>query len=281
MSLFMFDAMSMIRAGVLPSLLRLMIPNLPKLPQFSRVTAEIERQYGVKSPGFAQFLNTTGTITISYTSKLLQPGNEKMPDSIKFVGPSVQPRTDQSDFPFDQLTGQALIYISLGTVINQNQEFYQRCFQAFGDSGCQVVMSVGKKMDIASLGELPENFIVRNFVPQLEILQRAALFITHSGMNSVHEGLYYNVPLLLVPQQVEQRYVASRIQELGAGLMLSSATPSVHELQTSARGIMDDTQFKRQATVAGDSLRQAGGHQRAADEILLLIRAGLYKEKPG
>ena len=64
---------------------------------------------------------------------------------------------------------------------------HTRCHSA--NLNYRVVMSVGSRIDIASLGTIPGNFIVKAFVPQLQLLQRAALFITHGGMNSVNEGL--------------------------------------------------------------------------------------------
>ncbi len=60
--------------------------------------------------------------------------------------------------------------------------------------------SVGTQTQIAELGDTPTNFIVRNYEPQLEVLQHAKLFITHGGMNSTSEGLYYGVPLIVLPQ---------------------------------------------------------------------------------
>lgn len=271
MSLFMFDTLLLIRSGASGALIPMMLRNFGKIPKFNRIAGELNKQYGIKNPGFAQFLNATGKITISYTSKMLQPAGDKMPSSIKFVGPAIEPRLDNSDFPFDQLSGQPLIYISLGTVINQNVAFYRQCIEAFGGKPYQVVLSIGKKTDIAALGAIPANFIVRNFVPQLEILQKASLFITHAGMNSVHEGLYYHVPLLLVPQQVEQRYVAMRIQMLNAGLMLASTTPSAADLLSNAQRILQDAKFKQGAAEVGKSLKEAGGVQRAAGEILQLV----------
>lgn len=66
----------------------------------------------------------------------------------------------------------------------------------------------------------PENFTVRPFVNQNEILKHAALFITAGGMNSLHEALYFGVPCLMCPQQGEQRLNARRFERLGFGKIL-------------------------------------------------------------
>ncbi len=261
MSILTLTPGMIVQSGQLPSLLRLILPNLGQLRQFGKVAGELERTYGIKPPNFANFLNAMGTISLSYTSAAFQPDSDKLDKSIRFVGPAIEPRADASGFPFDQLDDRPLVYISLGTVINQNLDFYRACLRAFGNGPYQVVMSIGQRTDIAALGEIPANFIVRNHVPQLEILQRAALFITHAGMNSV--------PMVLVPQQAEQNLVAWRAQQLGVGLKLNKV--SLERLREMAGRILKDDTFRQKAAMLGESLRCAGSYRRAADEVLAMV----------
>src|SRR5690606_28762419 len=95
----------------------------------------------------------------------------------------------------------------------------QTTFTAFADYPAQFILSVGKNTDTTQLGSIPANFIVQNHVPQLEVLQCVDAFITHGGMNSIHEGLYYAVPQIVVPQHFEQYTNGKRLVEVGAGLM--------------------------------------------------------------
>lgn len=126
-------------------------------------------------------------------------------------------------------------------------------------------MSLGKRLSIGALGHIPANFIVRPYVPQLELLERADLFITHAGVNSVHQALYYGMPLLFVPQQLEQALVAARITELGAGLVLRK--PSVAVLRSMAGRLLGDANYRLRAAALGADLRAAGGVKRAANEV--------------
>ncbi len=270
MSTLLMTPQLVLQSGQLLNLISLILRNWRYLRQLKRIASSIERRYHLKAPGFADTMGGTGTITLNYTSALFQPGSAKLPSSIKFVGPSIETRPQSSGFPFDQLDSRPLIYISLGTVINANRDFYVQCLHAFASPDYQVVMSVGNKIAIDSLGDIPQNFIVRPFVPQLEVLQRAHLFITHGGLNSVHEGLYYDVPLLLVPQQDEQRLTASRVQQLGVGINLAGISITASTLRDAARRILQASSFKAQAQYIGESLRSAGGYRRAADEILNL-----------
>jgi len=273
-TLLSFDPLMMIRTSGLFPILRLGFASFPYLRQFTQKAKEIERAYPVITmPDFIRFMDMRGTLTISYTSSMFQPQADRLAPDVKFVGPSIEPRPRDSDFPWDALDGRPLIYISLGTVINQNAAFYRSSFDAFKDTSAQVVMSVGKATDIAALGSIPPNFIVRNYIPQLEILQKATAFVTHGGMNSIHEALYYNVPLIVVPQSPEQRVVAKRVKELGAGMHLNNATPSASDLARAAQFVMNDPKYRECAALVGESLRSAGGPTRAADEIEHLIRA--------
>jgi MGT family glycosyltransferase len=194
-----------------------------------------------------------------------------MPDlfdsSYKFVGPTPYARPVAEPFPFDQLGDKPLIYISLGTVNNRAREFYQATFDAFRDGPYQVVLTVGKQTEIASLGSIPSNFIVRNFVPQSEIVPRAVLFINHSGMNSVHDSLLEGVPMVLVPQQMEQALVAQQVKRLGAGVVISKQQATAARLRDAAATVLNNPSYRENAKRAGDTLRQAGGAARAADEI--------------
>ena len=88
------------------------------------------------------------------------------------------------------------------------------------------------------LGTIPRNFIVQEFVPQLELLQRTALFITHGGMNSVSEALYYGVPLVVIPQSADQNLVGQRIEQLGAGKALRRTSVTAQRLRSVAEDIL-------------------------------------------
>ncbi|MGV2806296.1 glycosyl transferase family 1, partial [Clostridium perfringens] len=137
-------------------------------------------------------------LTIVYTTREFQPEEEAFGQSYKFVGPSISSRLTQENFDFTAIQGKTPIYISLGTVFNHAMDFYKLCIEAFGNTDHTIVMSSGSKVQISDLGEIPTNFIVKNYVPQTDVLQHAKLFITHGGMNSTHEGLYYGVPLIVI-----------------------------------------------------------------------------------
>ncbi|MEO8609573.1 MAG: macrolide family glycosyltransferase [Chloroflexota bacterium] len=251
---------------------------LPVIPRYMRTARRIRRNLGVKNIGLLGAVMNTGEMNIIYTSRDFQPGASRFDERFQFVGPSISPRPDDSGFPFEQITRQPVIYISLGTIHNDNLDFYRQCFAAFADHPGQFILSAGKRTDLQVLGDIPANFIVRNFVPQLEVLERTDVFITHGGMNSVSEGLWYGVPLVAIPHQVEQAVVAHEVEKQGAGLALGMQPPFGHvtasELRAAVDRILADrTPYQQAAVRLGDSFRAAGGYARAADAILAFAQS--------
>jgi MGT family glycosyltransferase len=123
------------------------------------------------------------------------------------------------------------VYVSLGTLFNADASFYRCCFEALGELDLQVILSVGSNVALASLGRAPVNFHVHSHVPQLDVLRRASVFVTHGGMNSVTESLWYAVPMVVIPQMSEQAMVGRRVEQLGAGVYLSKSEVTAETLR--------------------------------------------------
>ena len=208
--------------------------------------------------------NNNDTNTIVYTSKEFQPMAETFSEKFYFVGPSV------SNGAYKVISKtKKQIYISLGTINNKNNEFYKNCIQAFKDLDIDVVMSVGKNTDIKSLGAIPNNFCIKHSVNQIEVLQNSDVFITHCGMNSVNESLYYKVPMVLFPYHSEQKMVAKRVYDLGAGIILNKNT--IDDIKKSTLGVLYNDKYKENAIKLSESFNRAGGAKKASDIILAII----------
>lgn len=253
--------------SLLPELLQQRWQARKEVARAREVARQLHDTYHVKKLSIYDANVNFGDMTLIYTSKFFHPFSHTFDSSVKFVGPSILPRPEVPEFPYDQLTGDRLIYISLGTLFTNHLEFFRACVKAFGNGKYQVVMSIGRNVALSDLGPLPSNFIVRDFVPQLEILQRAALFITHGGMNSASEGMYYGVPLIVVPQAQDQFYVAKRVTRLKAGKMLLMKNVNPQRLRQVAQEILDNPLYAHNSALVGSSFRASGGYIRAADEI--------------
>jgi len=245
------------------------------------LTRQISATYGVRRPSFFEMANNAGQLNIVFTSRYFQPGGHAFNETYLFVGSSIIGRPGTPAFPYEALDRERpLIYISLGTLFNARQDFYQCCFAAFAGSRYQVVLSVGRKTPIASPGSVPANFIVREYVPQLDILQRAALFISHEGMNSVNEALYYEVPLVVIPQSADQPWVARRVARLGAGKIIRRAHVSASRLRSVAEEVLTHATYTQRSKQIGETLREAGGPERAADAIQQFLQSAVRYVPP-
>jgi MGT family glycosyltransferase len=220
-------------------------------------------------------------LNIVFTSRYFQPNDEDFDESFVFVGPSIAPREETIDFPLDfpaHCTG-PLVYVSLGTtVFAANVAFYRSCFQAFGDTDKRVILSAGQWTDPQSLADAPPNFIVRPYVPQLEILKLADVFITHGGMGSVSEGLLYGVALIVIPQAADQPFVAQRVGRLGAGYVLYRQPDRPAELNRLVDAVVADESVHAECDRIAQSFKEAGGFVRAADAILEHLSEGGMKD---
>jgi MGT family glycosyltransferase len=205
------------------------------------------------------FSNRSG-LNVVYTAREFQPRPELFDDSYRFVGPSLDEAAPTEPL-LAQVGDAPLIYVSLGSLLAGRPEFYRVCIEALGGLPEKVLLTA------EDLGPVPANFVVARRVEQLAVLARASLAITHGGMNSVSEALSYGVPMLVLPHTSEQRLVAARVREVGAGLVLSQH-PDREELRKGVRTVLDDASFRRAAARMGESLKAAGGYRRAAAEIL-------------
>ena len=207
--------------------------------------------------------NSPNDNTIVYTSRTFQPCAETFDEThYRFVGPSVR------DVESHEKSGRPLVYVSLGTVINDRPGFYRALIEALRNEDVDLLISCGKAFDPACLGELPANVRVEQYVDQMDVLSRASLFITHCGMNSASEGMWMAVPELLFPLTGEQWAVARRVAEVGAGTILNEGdAKNVERLKAAVLCALVDEGISAGAARMSNDLRSCAGPIGAADFI--------------
>ena len=249
-----------------------LLGGLLGLGSYFETARRLTRRYATPAPGIVAYLGNPQPLNIIFTSREFQPGSQAFGEEYVFVGPSIPPlRDDGCEFPFDQLDARPLIYVSLGTTFHDAPAFYRACFEALGRGPWQVVLSTGGADQ--HLEPWPDNLFVRPYVPQLAMLEHTSVFVTHGGMNSANEALYFGVPLVVVPQRGDQHMVGARVAELGAGLSISPRDLNAARLRAAVERVLGDTAFRKRALALGASLRAAGGYERAADAIQAYARS--------
>ncbi len=209
--------------------------------------------------------NDENTHTVVYTSPEFQPCAETFTDKYAFVGPSIRPA--QSEI---EKTKEKLVYISMGTVNNDMLPFYKKCIAALGQTDYQVILSVGNLVSVEQFGELPENVKIFSSVDQIAVLQKADVFLSHCGMNSVNESLFFSVPLVMLPQTPEQGGVATRVAQLGAGKKLEKT--DAEEIRKAVEEVLANSSYKENAARIAEGFRSCAGAAGAADKILSVCK---------
>lgn len=234
---------------------------LLSMPKVTKQIKRLQRKgYPVKSV-LDIIQNDDRTHTIVYTSAEFQPCSETFSDKYAFVGPSIRPTTGTVEKRRSRL-----VYISMGTVNNDMLPLYRSCLSALSGTEYQVILAVGNTVPIESFGELPEHISVFPQVDQIAVLQQADLFVSHCGMNSVNESLFFGVPLLMLPQTPEQSGVAERVAQLGAGILLKKS-----DAAAIAQGIeraFTDSSYRENARKISAGFQACSGAKGAADKIL-------------
>ena len=251
-------------AKIMKQSFRELLAFFAAMPKINRDVRRLQATgYPVKSV-LDLIQNDQNTHTIVYTSPEFQPCAESFSDKYAFVGPSVRPAREQVTKTHDKL-----VYVSMGTVVNDRLALYRNCIAALAGENVQLILSVGEQVNIAALGPLPENVSVYPKVDQIAVLEKADAFLSHCGMNSASESLYYGVPLLCFPQTKEQGGVAARVTALGAGLMLEN--PSVSAIKAAVKLLLSDTKIKANAEEIASSFHRCTGPIAAADKIEQVI----------
>ena len=199
----------------------------------------------------------------------------ELPSCFHFTGPYSNPKSREPvSFPYEKLTGEPLIYASMGTVQNRLLWIFPRIAEACVGLDAQLVIALGGGASPDSLPELPGNPIVVGYAPQLELLQKATLTITHAGMNTTLESLSNGVPMVAIPITNDQPGVAARIAWTGTGEVIPLGKVRVKKLQKAIKRVLTEDSYKKNALRLQEAIIRAGGVSRAADIIEQVVATG-------
>ena len=190
------------------------------------------------------------------------------PPRLHYTGPFVHAgQRPAVDFPWERLDGRPLIYASMGTLQNGSEAIFRTIVEACATLDAQLLLSLGGGIDPARLGKLAGNPLVVSFAPQLEILKRASLVITHAGINTVLESLCEGVPMVAVPLAHDQPGVAARVKARGACVVVPLRSLSAARLRKAVKLVLQDSRYREAAQRLQSTIQGTDGPGRAADLI--------------
>jgi MGT family glycosyltransferase len=191
-----------------------------------------------------------------------------LPPEFHYTGPLRGSSMTPVAFPWERLDGRPLIYASLGTLQNSRLPLF-RCFaEACHGLDAQLVLTHGGGLSQEEAHSLPADVVVVSYAPQLELLSRASLTLSHAGLNTVLDSLSCGVPVIAVPLTYEQPAIAERLRFTGAGEIVAPPVVKADRLRHVVRAVLSRGDYARNASRIGKSIGEAGGVRRAADIIL-------------
>jgi MGT family glycosyltransferase len=172
------------------------------------------------------------------------------------------------DFPWERLTGEPLIYASMGTILNGRVDVFRTIVAAVAKhKDIQLVLSVGEQVDPKRIGSTPNNAIIVKRAPQLELLKQASVCITHAGLNTVLESLAQGVPQVAIPVTYDQPGVAARIADKQTGVVTSLDKLTADHLSALLNEVLSNSTYRDNARTLQNAIAEANGLSVAADLV--------------
>lgn len=206
---------------------------------------------------------------------------ERLPSHFHYTGPwHAHGRDTDVPFDWDRLDARPLVYASLGTLQNRLKAVFEAILTGCSTLPVQVVLSLGRR-DSTWDGPVPANAIVVPFAPQLELIRRSALVVTHAGLNTALETLAAGKPMLCLPVTNDQPGVAGRVSWLGAGELMSPKRATAERVRAAVARLMKESKFWAKAEECRDKLMNVNGAEVAAELVERALTSGTRVERAG
>nr|WP_246361005.1 nucleotide disphospho-sugar-binding domain-containing protein [Haloechinothrix aidingensis] len=218
-------------------------------------------------------------LVLAFTSPALA-GDRVASDVVQFVGPVRRERTGPTDFPWQSIDGEhPLVYITLGAVGGAASErFLAECVRALR---ARPRMRAVIADPAGALGEVPGNVVVRDRVPQRELLDHADVVLCHGGHGTVCEALSRGLPLVVAPVRDCQPIVAEQVEQVGVGTRLRLTHARAEHIGDAIDATLTDPSYRRAAGEVAMSFLGSGGERAAADRLELVSRTHPSPNLPG
>ena len=238
---------------------------MPKLGAWARqLLADFQRVFAVTSPVDLRF---SDQLVLAFTTKMLVGPGLHFPPHYVFVGPAIGVRTGAPEFPWDWLTADRQhVLVSLGTLNREvGRRFFATAVQAAAPLADRLQMILVAPPDLVD--PPPDHVLVREFLPQLDLLPHLHAVVSHAGHNTVCETLAHGVPLVVAPIRDDQPVIAGQVVDAKAGVRVHFGRVGATELRNAITTVLDDPSYRAAARRVQTSFANAGGAAAAADHL--------------
>ena len=256
-----------------PEALARNVAGLQIFREYREAIMSIAQSYAERNGLEIDWSNSAATVSklavITQTPKEFDFPIPHLPPQFHYAGPFHDNKgREPVSFPWEKLTDQPLIYASMGTLVNGLKNVYGAILEAVAEfPEMQVVVSAGRNVSPDDLGPIPSNTIVVRIAPQIELLKRAALCITHAGLNTALEALAQGVPMVAIPIGYDQPGVAARIAYHGVGEFVEIGNLTARHLLELIAKVKANPSYRDKARWFQKVLGETRGLDIAADII--------------
>lgn len=214
--------------------------------------------------------DTSPELVLLYTTQSLIDADTALPPNTLLLGPVLEGRVETVEaFPWEQLQERPRVLVSLGTVnTHMGRKFYRLVIDSLKDQPLQVILKAPADMlDVP----VPDNFIVREWLPQLELLKHVDAVVSHAG-STVNESIMEGLPLVVIPVAYDNFIFAQQAVKAGAAVRLRFGRSDTADLSVAVHEVLDNPQYREAARRIRDEFIAAGGTTRGADAIEQIAR---------
>jgi len=215
-------------------------------------------------------------LTLVFTSRAFF-GEMELNRNYFFVGPVIAERPAAVAFDWERFYARehkTCVLVSIGTTFNHEfkKDFFYKVTEALKEEPVTVVVVSDPEL----FEEWPDNFIVQQRVPQLQLLPFLSGVVCHAGHNTVCETLLHGLPLVVIPIAYDQSYVAARVVQVQAGIRLNFKRFHAAHIQKAVHEILHNSSYRDAAETIQSSFEQAGGTAHAAKMLEGLAAGVVY-----
>ena len=220
------------------------------------------------------FTAHSGQVLLNYPAPLHDPARTALLPPHAFLGSAVRQQRVPADIAgwLDAGEGTPVVYVSFGSFLSVRADVLRRVVDALRALPVRVALAVGAA-DPAAIGEVPGHWLVREFLPQVALLERSAVAVTHGGNNSVTESLTSGVPMLVLPFSTDQFAGAAALERAGVGVVLDPNAASSADLRAALEGLLLG-ETAGAASALGSTMRDKPGRQHAFEAMTAGLRRG-------